>query len=182
MEIDKKTKAQLPSSLRPSWDSIFMHFCEILAKESTCARIQTAAIIVKEKNNIVSMGYNGSCEGKPHCIDLWWQDFQQTQQTYPNVTWDQYLSSNYFIEKHGEFSIRNEMHGELNAIINLASNDSSCKGARMYTLYSPCINCAKLIVKSKIKEVVYKVPYDRDSTGIDFLKENGVLVIKYQET
>ena len=44
-------------------------------------------------------------------------------------------------------------HAELNAILNY--NGGSLKGAKLYTTLFPCNECAKAIIQSGIKEIVY---------------------------
>ncbi|KAK3099508.1 hypothetical protein FSP39_005519 [Pinctada imbricata] len=44
-------------------------------------------------------------------------------------------------------------HAELNAVLNRGANDVT--GCKMYVTYYPCSNCAKVIIQSGVKEVVY---------------------------
>jgi dCMP deaminase len=53
----------------------------------------------------------------------------------------------------------------------------STNKSSLYVTLSPCFECAKLIIQSGIKKVYYKEEY-RDLSGIDFLKDNGIEVIK----
>lgn len=161
------------SNTRPTWDIVFMNICETVAKRSTCVRIQTAAILVKDFN-IISIGYNGCCPKMEHCVDFWYKEYLFKYKS--QGTWDAFLQSDFFYKAHHDYSTRNEIHGELNAIINAAKNNSSSEHSTMYTLYAPCINCAKLIVASRVKRVVYKNLYKRDQAGLEFLVENKVAV------
>jgi len=61
------------------------------------------------------------------------------------------------------------VHAEANAILFAAKNGIKIDGTKMYVTLSPCIECAKMIVQSGIKEVYYLEEY-RDKTGIEFLK------------
>lgn len=160
------------SSGRPTWDLIFMEFCEILAKRSTCARLQTSAIIVKDQN-VVAIGYNGCCSKSEHCIDFWYNEYQTKYNQ--QGTWEQFINSDYFYQAHHEYANYNELHGEMNAISNAARNNTSSEGSVMYSLFAPCINCAKLIVASRIRKVVFRHYYKRDTTGISFLTDHKVL-------
>ncbi len=158
---------------RPTWDEIFMSFCEILARRSTCVRLQTAAVVVKN-NNVVSIGYNGCCSKSQHCYDYWRSEFKTNYQEYG--TWEEFIKSDYFYTEHHKYSTKNELHGESNAIVNAAKNNISSEGSQMYTLYAPCVNCAKLIISSGIKKVIYQYLYKRDLTGLELLCEHGVEV------
>jgi dCMP deaminase len=66
-------------------------------------------------------------------------------------------------------------HAEEAAICKLAFEGRSTKGCTMYVTMSPCIQCAKLILRSGIVRVVYQMPY-KDLSGVNFLKQHGVVV------
>jgi dCMP deaminase len=142
----------------------FMDMLTEMSKRSTCARIKTACLLVK-KGRIVSSGYNGVESGMKHCIDHW---------NELNVN----CSSLDFRNLHLEYS-KYELHAEANAINFCLDeiNDSSSfyKDVVLYTLYSPCIACAELIVKTGIKKVICVHIYDRGGNeSIEYLKRNGV--------
>jgi dCMP deaminase len=146
-----------------------------MSERSTCLRLKTAALIVK-KDNIIAVGYNGAPAKSVHCNDFWYEEYTKKYQQYG--TWEGFLTSDLFYKIHHEFSTINELHGEQNAILNAASNGNSCHGTTIYTLYAPCINCAKMIVGAKIRRCVYGQEYDRESLGLVFLKKNNVECVK----
>lgn len=187
-------------NMRPNWNQIFLEICEVIKNRSSCIRLQTAAIIVKD-TNIISIGYNGVPKGQPHCSNFWkhfykcakginkWPVDQEPSEFCDYVsglefsidqieqfnTFDEFIGSDVFYRLHHQYSLKNELHGEINALLQC---DSSKHGATMYTLYSPCIQCAKSIVSAKIKKVYYNREYLRDQTGIQFLIKNKVVVEK----
>lgn len=129
--------------IRPDWDSTFIDMCYVLSKRSTCVRLQTAAIVVKNLN-IISIGYNGCPSGMVHCCDRWKAaDLDEAQ----------------FLQEHHQWSLANELHAEINALLRCKAD---VQGGTIYSLYSPCIQCAKAIVAAGIKEVVYLHVYARD--------------------
>ena len=71
-------------------------------------------------------------------------------------------------------SFAHSMHGE--AITKLARSNNNSDGATIYITASPCIECAKLIIQSGIKRVVYGEKY-RLTDGIDLLKRAGIEVV-----
>ena len=75
-------------------------------------------------------------------------------------------------ERPGESGM---IHAEINALIKLDYNNPKRK--KLYLTLSPCRMCAKAIVNSGIEEVVYQQSY-RDSSGINLLKECGIIVRK----
>lgn len=152
---------------RPTWDETFMEMAQVLSKRSTCLRLQTAAVIVKN-NVIISVGYNGTTSGSEHCCDYWKRI---------NEISHEFLNSSAFANDHHTWSQLNEHHGEMNAILFAARGGIQLQGSEMYSIYSPCIHCAKSITTAGITRVYYKHIYKRDCTGISFLKKNGIEVI-----
>ena len=67
------------------------------------------------------------------------------------------------------------LHAEANAITKLAKSTVSSVNSTLYVTLSPCIECCKLIIQSGIKRVVYNEQY-RDTTGINFLLKNNIIV------
>ena len=136
---------------------LFKEVLDIIEKESTCSRIKTAALNVKD-NRIISTGWNGVPSGIEHCENI----FKVKNETY--------------YDEHHEFSLNREIHCEQNAIGIAAKNEISIGGADLYISISPCRDCAKLIIASGIKNVYYKELYDREPNVINFLEECGILV------
>jgi dCMP deaminase len=187
---------------RPSYSHMFMETCMLWRKRSTCQRIQTASVIVKN-NNIISIGYNGVPIGQKHCSTFWQQFFScakgQTQSADPDLelfyqsavnelgfniaalgpirTFEEFLGSDIFAKLHHYWSDKNELHAELNALLQAETNTH---GATLYTLYSPCRQCAKSIISAKIAKVVYYEIYHRDTEGLDLLSRSGIIIEKIQ--
>lgn len=144
---------------RPSWDETFMDICRVIAKRSTCLKLQTAAVLVKD-TNIVSIGYNGTPSKMTHC----------------NVHFSD-TPTEVFQQIHHDWSVANELHAEMNALLQCYGDT---RNSTMYTIYSPCINCAKCIVAAKIARVVYIHEYKRTFTESElFLKLNGVSLVNH---
>jgi len=78
----------------------------------------------------------------------------------------------------GTLTTRPEViHAEANAIYFCAKNGLKTNGTVLYTTMSPCVQCALAIIQAGIKKVYYREKY-RDTSGIDFLKKNGIPVIQ----
>ena len=60
---------------------------------------------------------------------------------------------------------------------NGAKSANSADGATLYVTASPCVECAKLIIQSGIRRVVYRDEY-RLTDGIDLLRRAGIEVEK----
>jgi dCMP deaminase len=133
---------------------MFVEILEIVKKRSTCNRNQVAALITKE-NRIISMGYGGSPSGAPHCTDV-----------------------GCLMGPTGG-CIRT-IHAEANCIAFSARHGIQVEGATMYTSLAPCLDCAKLIVNSGIKQVIFLKPY-RLTNGVDLLKSVSISVYQYEK-
>ena len=144
-------------------DEFFMTIAHIVSKQSHCVRKQVGAVIVKD-SRIISIGYNGTPKGYINCDEI-------------------FDKNNFDIEKHHEFSVNNEIHAEINAIIYAAKNSVSLENSTLYVTMSPCHDCAKFIVAAGIKEVVYDELYDREpKQPIQFMGLNSVKVRQYTPT
>ena len=111
-----------------SWDEYFMGIAILAAKRSKDPSTQVGACIVSTDNIIISTGYNGMPKG---CSDdeLPWER-EGEENKYPYV-----------------------VHAELNAILN--ANGRDLRDSRLYVALFPCNECAKAIIQSGVKEVVY---------------------------
>ena len=70
-------------------------------------------------------------------------------------------------------------HAEKNALMALTRRNESSKDASLFVTHSCCAFCAIDIVDAGIKEVFYLYEY-RDTSGIDYLRQNGVTVTKLE--
>jgi dCMP deaminase len=144
---------------RPNWDHYFMGIAEAVKVRCNCMSAKKGAIIVKEKQ-IISTGYNGSAKGIKHC----------------NVGSCRRCKLRHLGKiKSGEYNqaVCTCAHAEENAIVQAAHNGTSTKGAIIYTTFTPCHVCARMIINAGIKEVIAKVVYP-DDVGTRLFKEAGV--------
>jgi dCMP deaminase len=138
-------------------EKTFLKVLKIFEERSTCSNIQCAALIIKDKR-IVSTGWNGSPPGGVHCKDYFY--FYQGN-----------LES--FRRDHHEWSLKNEIHAEQNAIAHAAKCGISTENTIMVTSFSPCFPCAKLIIAAGIKTVYFQNLYDKEDTR-EYLKKFNV--------
>lgn len=143
---------------RPDWDHYFMNIAEQAKLRASCMSAKKAAIIVKERM-ILSTGYNGTPKGTRHCTDG--GCLRCTSRHLGKLKSGQYSEPCICA------------HSEENAIVQAAYNGVSTKGAKMYTTFTPCVSCAKMIINAGITEVISKVPYP-DDIARSLLKEAGV--------
>ena len=113
------------------WDTYFMGVAILSAQRSKDPSTQVGACIVSKDNKILSVGYNGAPNG--------YDD--------ENMPWDR--EGDFVNTKYAYIC-----HAELNAILN--NKGTNLEGARIYVDLFPCNECAKAIIQSGIKEIVYK--------------------------
>lgn len=143
---------------RPDWDHYFMNIAENVKMRSTCMSAKKGAIIVKDKM-IISTGYNGTPKGITHCTEGGCQ--RCTSRHLGKI-------------KSGSYSEPCICcHSEENAIVQAAYNGASTKDAVMYTTFTPCVTCAKMIINAGLKEVIMNVKYP-DDVGIKLLADAGI--------
>ena len=142
---------------RPDWDHYFMNIAEVVASRSNCSRRHVAAVIVKD-HRIISTGYNGTPRGIKNCFEG--GCLRCSSDTPSGTNLGECICS----------------HGEENAIVQAAYHGISVKNGILYTTFSPCLLCAKMIINAGIKEVVYKELYSIDETSMNLLHEGGVII------
>lgn len=124
-------------------DKRYLRMARIWAENSYCTRRKVGALLVKDKM-IISDGYNGTPSGFENVCEL------EDGTTKPYV-----------------------LHAEANAITKVAKSGNSSLGATLYVTASPCLECAKLIMQSGIKRVVYSEKYRLDD-GLKLLERANI--------
>ena len=146
------------------WDRRFMEVADLVATWSSCFQEnrQIGAVIALDKR-ILTTGYNGassgvkSCKERGVCLRRELQIPSGTRQEVCYAT-----------------------HAEQNAIIQAARMGLSVAGATLYFTHQPCVICAKMIINSGIKRIVYREGYP-DEFSLRLLDESGVRIEKYQD-
>lgn len=102
------------------------------------------------ESGIIAPGFNGHASGGPN-------EWAYTENGDPEV-----------------------VHAELNALGKCLEQGLSARGATAYLTLSPCLHCAMLLVRARVRRVVYKTEY-RNTAGIDYLKKYQVDVERFEE-
>lgn len=118
----------------------------VIWSKNSYAKRKQVGCLIVKNKSIIADGYNGTPSGMP------------------NVCEDEENKTHWYV-----------LHAEANALSKVMKSDQSSEGATMYVTLAPCQNCSKLILQSGIKRLVYLEFYG-DYSGIDFLKQNGILV------
>ena len=123
-----------------SWDEYFMGVASLASQRSKDPNTQVGACIVDSNNKIMSVGYNGFPMGCNDDEFPWDRTGEEYNTKYPYVC-----------------------HAELNAILN--HSGPSLQNCKVYVPLFPCNECAKAIIQSGIREVIYISDKYRDTPG-----------------
>lgn len=115
-----------------SWDEYFMAIAKLSSMRSKDPNTQVGACIVSLDNRILSIGYNGAPNGFKDEYFPWSRDKDALDSKYLYV-----------------------VHAERNAILNYRGSRKELENAKIYVDLFPCNECAKEIIQSGIKEVIY---------------------------
>ena len=143
-----------------TWDEYFMGLAHLSALRSKDPNTQVGAAIVDENHRVVSVGYNGFPTGV-------------SDDEFPWSREGDVLTSKYAFV----------VHAELNAILN---SQRSVRGCTIYVSLFPCNECAKAIIQSGIKKIVYESDkyngVDTHSASKRMLKAAGVELVRISNT
>jgi dCMP deaminase len=134
------------TKVRPSWNELFVMLAKTISQRSTCNKLQVGAVIVRD-THILSLGYNGSVAGAPHCTE-----------------------AGCLIENNR--CVRT-LHAEVSAILNAGNNGISVRGANIYITDTPCFNCYRTIKQAGIDQVYYIRDYQVDNLS-EMIKKAGL--------
>lgn len=132
-------------------DKRYLRMAAIWAENSYCQRRKVGAILVKD-NMIISDGFNGTPAG------------------FENVCEDESGVTKPYV-----------LHAEANAITKVARSNNSSDDSTLYVTASPCLECAKLIIQSGIKRVVFNDLY-RLADGIELMRRAGIECVHIENT
>lgn len=107
--------------------------------------------VIVKNNRIISCGYNAL----PAHIDGLLEDVDGT--TRPEVR-----------------------HSEKSALMGLIKSSESAQGSMLFCTHACCKFCSIDIVDAGVEQVIYENEY-RLSEGLDYLRANGVKVIRYSD-
>jgi len=143
---------------RPDWDTYFISMCYFVSTRSSCHDRKLGAIVVRDKA-IVSSGFNGAPRGVEDCVSK--GDYclrESTRETKSDKNYNNCYAA----------------HAEANSIVNAAYLGASTKGATLYTIAYPCVDCTRLIINSGIKKIIYTERLRNADFSEKLLQEAGV--------
>ena len=150
----------------PSWDETAMEVVRAYEKRSHCKWFKVVAVFYKG-NRLLSVGYNGPPKGEPHCDEVGCAKMKNGKKLL------------------GGSGLCRGAHAEVNAVANAASEGVCLKGTRIYCTYTPCYDCAKMLVNLGIKEIVYAKIYDDEGKGnqkvFELFERQNIIVRHFKE-
>ncbi|HIU20168.1 MAG TPA: cytidine/deoxycytidylate deaminase family protein [Candidatus Limiplasma stercoravium] len=144
------------------WDKRFMKMARLISEWSSCyvEGRSIGAVIVKDKR-IMTTGYNGAPAGLKTCRER-----------------GECLRRKMGIASGTRAEVCYAIHAEQNAILQAAKLGICIDGATLYCTHQPCSVCAKMIVNTGIRRVVYKYGYP-DAFSLEIFDEAGVTLEQY---
>ena len=140
-------------------DEYYMSLALLTSSQSEDPSTQVGACIVDTNGEIISTGYNHPPRGWESRRFPWGNDLNNGKKNtkYPYI-----------------------IHAEMDACAR-----HNCEGATCYVTLFPCTNCAKLLVESGVKKVVYLHMYTNDPEELacvmDIFRNSEVEFISYSE-
>lgn len=138
--------------MKDKFVDFYMDVARKTAELSTAKKLKVGAILVKN-DNIIGFSYNGTPRGWDNVCE--YDDPVIGIKTKPEVS-----------------------HAEENLIMKLSCSHESSEGGIMFVTHNPCYVCSRLIYGAKISKVFYEKEY-RDPSGLKFLNDCGIEVVKY---
>ncbi|KAF8362588.1 hypothetical protein PRIPAC_89511 [Pristionchus pacificus] len=126
------------------WDEYFMGIAILTGQRSKDPNTQVGCVLVDARYRVVAAGYNGMPWGCADSAMPWGRNGDEPME-----------DKNTYV-----------CHAEMNAVMN--KNCVDLEGCRLYTTLFPCNECAKIVVQSRVKEVIYLT--DRESWKMDAAK------------
>ena len=156
------TRAELAAISQRKWDIRFMQIARTVGEWTSCFQDnrRVGAVIARDKR-ILTTGYNGAGSGIISCKEK-----------------GECLRRTRGIKSGTQHEICYAVHAEQNAVIQAAKIGLSIDGATIYCTHQPCVICAKIIINSGIKRVVYGEDYP-DEFAAKLFAEAGVELVKF---
>jgi dCMP deaminase len=149
------------SRVRPDWDTYFLQMAKLASLRSSCLRRAVGAVLVRDKR-VLATGYNGVPSGVTHCEETGC------------------LREKLGVPSGERHELCRGLHAEQNAIIQAALHGVSTRGAVLYCTNLPCIICAKMLINSGVRRVVYLDGYC-DALTEEMLAEVGLDLVRVEE-
>lgn len=136
------------SNIKSKYLNNYPAILQTVANMSYCERKKVGALLISEDySNILSYGFNGTISGFPNVCEL-----------------EDGTTNNSIV-----------LHAETNCITKASKFGIKTLNSNIWCTYSPCVDCAKLIIQSGIKELYFLYCY-KDLSSLEILHKAGVKI------
>lgn len=151
-------------------DKLFIDIVSRFAEESKCCKLKVASLAVRDRSPLC-IGINGTAPGTENCEDHFKAQFDLENMIY---------HSESFLEEHHKWSYIHELHAEQNLIARCLKQNISLENSTIYQTHFTCPECARLLSRTGIKELVYVYDYDRQNNdSLEILQSQNIIVRQY---
>lgn len=129
---------------------------ELVATRSTCLRRAVGCVLVNERGHVIATGYNGVAMGLPHCNERVDSPIHHLGEGDVIVDFHPHACAGAAAPSGSNLNACGAIHAEQNALLQ-------CRDVwEIHTCYvtaSPCVTCAKLLLNTSTRRIVYLHPY-----------------------
>lgn len=152
--------------MRPDIDSYFIEMAKLVARRSTCVRRSVGCVLVDRHHHVIATGYNGVPAGMRHCNDV---------STFDGAIVFANACDGANAPSGTNLDSCLATHAEQNAILQCSDAHAI---VRAYVTAFPCTSCAKLLINTGCREIVYIEPY-ADGGGMNLWIAAGRLARQF---
>lgn len=149
---------------RISWDELFILVTRLYARRSACKHFRVGVVFARG-SRILSAGYNGPPKNEPHCVEVGCAKEDENGKRLPAGS-----------------GLCRGAHAEMNTIANASAEGVDLEGSSIYCTYSPCYDCAKVLVNLGIRRYIFENDYKDEgdeSLAIQLFKRHNIEVKKF---
>lgn len=143
-------------SRRPDKDSYFIAMAELVATRSTCLRRSVGCVLANERGHVLSTGYNGVAMGMPHCNERVDSPVHRLGDGETVADFWPHACAGASAPSGSALTACGAIHAEQNALLQCRDvwEIETC-----YVTACPCVTCAKLLLNTSVRRIVYAEPY-----------------------
>lgn len=157
----------------------------VLARRSTCAKAAVGCVLCDAHGRILSTGYNGVARGQPHCNAVGYVNPAAQRRVvflepYPAHGATQLVHPHRCAgaDAPAGADLCEAIHAEANALLWCRDPDAV---RTAYVTLSPCMRCAKELLQTGLKQLVYGAPYTQEPQALELLRRAGVELFHFTE-
>lgn len=163
--------------MRPDVDRYFIDMARLVSSRSTCVRRSVGCVLVNARHHVLATGYNGTPAGAKHCNEpevlrhVTPQEWTGARVVFPHA-----CAGAGVTQSGTALDSCDAVHAEQNAVLQCIDANAI---ATAYVTAFPCTSCAKLLLNTSCREIVYVDAYG-DTGGIDLWVRAGRLAVRFE--